>query len=147
MQEFLFWWSVISTALSVIFLGVSIWQIVDGRKQKERSNAQVKIWMQDANGITQGLSRIIQTKHSTVEDVCAAIWALHSSSFALYQSLFEERAVTEDEFKEQQKRIAEEARKSMEQNAESNRGNQPGPAGAGAKETGKSSASSKKRTG
>ncbi len=114
MQDFLFWWSVISTALSVIFLGVSIWQIVDGRKQKERSNAQVKIWMQDANGIVQGLSRIIQIKYSTVEDIKNSAYVLHASAFALYQSLFEERAVTEDEYKQQQKEFMEQLKKQQE---------------------------------
>lgn len=117
MNDFAFWWSVISTVLSVIFLGISIWQVVEGRKQKERSNAQVKIWMQDANGITQGLARIIRDNNegrfSTTNDVCNAIWALHSCSFALYQSLYEERTITEDEFRKQQKDILEEAKKAQ----------------------------------
>ncbi len=115
MQDFIFWWSVVSTIFSVIFLGVSIWQIVEGRKQKERSNAQVKIWMQDANGLTQALLRIIQDnlakRYSSTNDVCNAVWAIHASSFALYQSLYEERAVTEDEYKQQQKEINEQLKK------------------------------------
>ncbi len=119
MQDFFFWWSVVSTILSVIFLGVSIWQIVDGRKQKERSNAQVKIWMQDANGITQALGRIIQDnlggRYSSTNDVCNTIWAVHASSFALYQSLYEERAVTEDEYKQQQKEFKEQLKKQQEE--------------------------------
>jgi hypothetical protein len=115
MQDFLFWWSVITTALSVIFLGVSIWQIVEGRKQKERSNAQVKIWQQDANGVAQALIRIIQdnlaTRYTTTNDVCNAIWAVQASSFALYQSLYEERAVTEEEYKQQQKEFQEQLKR------------------------------------
>ncbi len=119
MNDFIFWWSVVSTILSVIFLGVSIWQIVDGRKQKERSNAQVKIWMHDANGISQGLIRIIQdnlsTRYSSTNDVCNAIWALQSSAFALYQSLYEERAVTEEEYRQQQKELSEQLKKQQDQ--------------------------------
>ncbi|HVZ58698.1 MAG TPA: hypothetical protein VG935_03035 [Patescibacteria group bacterium] len=118
MQDFIFWWSVVSTILSVVFLGVSIWQVVDNRKQKERSNAQVKIWMQDANGVTQALARVIQDnlagRYSSTNDVCNAIWAIHASSFALYQSLYEERAITEDEYKEQQKEFKEQLKKQQE---------------------------------
>jgi len=134
MQEFIFWWSVVSTILSVILLGVSIWQIVEGRKQKERSNAQVKIWMQNANGISLGLRRIIQDnidkRYSKVNDVCNAIWALEASAFSLYQSLYEERAVTEKEFKEKQKRLEEEARDLRnQQNAQSTGGSESRPTG------------------
>jgi len=114
-MDFFFWWSVVSTIISIILLAFSIQQYVEGRKQKERSNAQVKIWMQDANGITQALLRIIKDnidkRYSSADDVCNAIWAVHASCFALYQSLYEERAVTEEEYKEQQKEFFDQIKK------------------------------------
>lgn len=148
MENIIFWWSVISTVLSVVFLGVSIWQIVDGRKQKERSNAQVKIWMQDANGIVQGLARMIQINYSTTEDIKNSIYTLHASAFALYQSLFEERAVTEEEFREQQKQIAKDVKKAFQQQqAVQSRSAPSQPVEERARQTEESTSSSTKGTG
>lgn len=66
--------------------------------------------MQDANGISQALTRIVQDnlsqRYSTTNDVCNAVWAIQGIAAALYQSLYEERCVTEKEYIEQQKRIA-----------------------------------------
>lgn len=99
-----FWWSVISTILTIIFLFDSIHQ---RRKQK----AQVKIWMQDATGISQALKRIVVDNnsgfYSTSKDITNAIWAVESCAFSLYQSLYEERVVTEKEYKIRQKKLAE----------------------------------------
>lgn len=73
--------------------------------------AQVKVWMQDANGVSNALNRIVvdnlQHRYSTTNDVCNAVWAIHATSFALYQSLYEERCVTEKEYKERQRKISE----------------------------------------
>ena len=67
--------------------------------------------MQDANGIHQALQRIVSDnlnkRYSTTDDVCNAIWAIHAATFALYQSLYEERCITEEEYKEGQKKISE----------------------------------------
>ena len=109
--EFLFWWSVISTIVGVVLLCCSIWQYFQSRNERDKANAQVKVWMNDANGISAALSRIVAdnlaNRYSSTNDVCNAVWAIQSSSFALYQSLYEERCISEKEYKERQKRISD----------------------------------------
>ncbi len=110
-QDFLFWWSIVSTIIGVILLCFSIWQYLAGKNQAEKIKAEVKVWMQDANGISQSLTRIVQDnlgkRYSSTNDVCNAVWAVQASAAALYQSLYEERCVTEEEYKERQKKIAD----------------------------------------
>lgn len=110
-----FWWSIVTTILSILFLIVSIWQYFEGLKQKERNTAQVKVWMQGANGVSLSLQRIVQDnlskRYSSTNDVCNAVWAVHANAFSLYQSLYEERSITEKEYKEQQKELIAELRK------------------------------------
>jgi len=112
---FTFWWSVISTIIGVILLCVTLWQTKAARDEKKRSNSQVKIWMQDANGISLAMQRIIRDnldgRYSSTNDIANAVFALQTAAFALYQSLYEERCVTEKEYKEQQKKIQEEFEK------------------------------------
>ena len=110
MQDFLFWWSVVSTILGVLLLCFSIWQYKEGENQKEKIKAQVKVWMQQANGLQQSLNRVVNDnlnkRYSSTDDVCNTIWAIERSAFSLYQSLYEERCVTEEEYKEHQNQIA-----------------------------------------
>jgi uncharacterized protein YoxC len=120
---FTFWWSIVSTILGVVFLCTSIWQFLEARNSDDKLKSQVKVWMQHAHGISEGLTKIVQDnltgRYSTTNDVCNAVWSVQSSAFALYQSLYEERCVTEEEYKERQKRIAErvEAQQSTNSNA------------------------------
>lgn len=101
MYNFFFWFSALSLVINVILIVLAYRQYVAGRKERDRRNAQVKIWMQSANGIQVALIRIIQDKwqdlYSSVQDVTNTIHALHSSTFAIYQSLYEERTLTEKE--------------------------------------------------
>ena len=90
-MDIFFWISVITTILSVILTVIAIWQYKNGQSQADRIKAQVKIWMQDANGISQGMKRIVSDNlagryHST-NDVCNAIWGLEATAFSLYQGL------------------------------------------------------------
>ena len=109
--DFFFWWSVVSTSISIILLAFSIWQYWVGRSKNEKSQAQTKVWMQDANGISEGLRRIVVDnlggRYSSTNDVCNAIWSVHASANALYQSLYEERCVTEEEYRARQKKLSE----------------------------------------
>lgn len=111
MDNFLFWWSIISTIIGVFLLCFSIWQYLKGKSQEEKIRAQIKVWMQDANGLSNALKRIISdnlnTRYSSTNDVCNAIWSIEASAFALYQSLYEERCVTEKEYKARQKVLAD----------------------------------------
>lgn len=115
--NFFFWWSVVSTIISIILIGFSIWQYLKARYSEERGRAQVKIWMQDANGISQGLVRIVQdnldNRYTSTNDMANSVWSLQSASFSLYQSLYEERCVTEEEFKQLQKELQEKVKKSQ----------------------------------
>lgn len=67
--------------------------------------------MQDANGVHWGLQRIVQDnldkRYSSTNDMANAVWATDSSAFALYQSLYEERCVTEKDYTQEQKEIRE----------------------------------------
>lgn len=110
--DFFFWWSIISTILGFTFVCISIWQYWQSQSKEEKIKAQVKVWMQDANGITAALKGIIMTKYgsdkfSSIPDVFNAIEAVQEASSALYQSLYEERCVTEDEYRARQKRKAD----------------------------------------
>ncbi|MDD5032855.1 MAG: hypothetical protein PHC85_01945 [Candidatus Pacebacteria bacterium] len=111
MENFLFWWSIVSTFIGVILLCFSIWQYKDGKNQSGKIRAQVKVWMEQANGLSLALQRIVadnlSKRYSTTNDVCNAVWALQISAFSLYQSLYEERCVTEEEYKARQKKIAD----------------------------------------
>ena len=109
--NFFFWWSVVSTIIGMILVYYSIWQHSKVKNQEEKTKAQIKVWMQGANGISDALRRVvgdnIDKRYSTTNDVCNAVWAIQSSAFSLYQSLYEERCVTEKEYKEGQKKIAD----------------------------------------
>jgi hypothetical protein len=65
--------------------------------------------MELANGLSNSLQRIISDningRYSTTNDVCNTIFALQASAFSLYQSLHEERCITEDEYIARQKRL------------------------------------------
>ncbi|MEO8581524.1 MAG: hypothetical protein ABI425_02980 [Patescibacteria group bacterium] len=115
--DFFFWLSVATSTISAVLLFISIWQYFDAQKERDKNKAQVKVWMQDANGLAQALRRIVvdnlEKRYSSTDDVCNAIWALHASSFSLYQSLYEERCVTEKEYKEQQKQLMEELKRTQ----------------------------------
>lgn len=114
-DSFTFWWSMFSTTIGVILLCVTIWQTKAARNEKKRSSSQVKIWMQDANGISLAMQRIVRDnldgRYSSTNDLANSIFALQTTAFALYQSLYEERCVTEEEYKEQQKKFQEEFEK------------------------------------
>lgn len=99
-------------------LGVKAWY--DAKNKK----AQVKIWMQDANGLQVSLARIIQDnlggRYSSTNDMANAIWSLQSIAFSLYQSLYEERCLDEKEFIKEQQAL----RKELNENDRKSRKNQ-----------------------
>ncbi|MCL5094326.1 MAG: hypothetical protein M1355_04310 [Patescibacteria group bacterium] len=117
-ENLLFWWSVISTVLNVGLLLASVWLLSAEKERAKRKNSQVKIWQQDANGLSAALQRMISDVHNglytTTQDMANTLWALQALAFSLYQSLFEERAITEDEYKQQQKELVEEYKKSRQ---------------------------------
>ena len=119
MYDFFFWFSVVSLIINIILMVFAYGQIVGGRKEKERRNAQVKIWMQSAQGLHEALLRIIQDKwadlYSSVQDVTNTVHAVHATAFAHYQSLYEERAITEEEYKQEQKELRESIRTNSKQ--------------------------------
>lgn len=114
------WWSIISTIIGIILLIVSVWLLVANKKERERRTAQVKIWQHHANGISLGLKRIVQDAntnfYSNLKDVTSAVWAVETSAFSLYQSLYEERTITEDEYKQEQKEMREELKNKNQSN-------------------------------
>ncbi len=122
-MDFFFWWSVISTVIGILLLIVSIWQYFKAKAQENKVQAQVKVWMQDANGIGGALNRIVvdnaSGRYSSANDVCNAVLAVHSCANALYQSLYEERCVTEEEYRARQKRLADAIDKQQMQQLES----------------------------
>jgi Rps23 Pro-64 3,4-dihydroxylase Tpa1-like proline 4-hydroxylase len=109
MAQIIFWYSIISTVVGLILLVISVGLTVKAWLDAQNKKMQVKIWMQDANGIQQALSRIIRDnldkRYSSTNDMANAIFAVQASAFALYQSLYEERCLTEAEFKEDQQEL------------------------------------------
>lgn len=67
--------------------------------------------MQQASGISNALQRIIQDRwqnlYSSLKDVVNTVHAVEASANSLFQSLYEERNYTEEEYKEEQKRLRE----------------------------------------
>ena len=102
-----FWWSILSSLVNLILLIVSVALAVYTWRETQNKKGQVKIWMNDANGVQQSLQRIIidnlQRRYTTTNDMANAVWAVQSMAFSLYESLFEERVIKEKDFiKEQQ---------------------------------------------
>jgi hypothetical protein len=116
--DFFFWWSIVATIISLFLLCFSIWQHLSVESEVRKGDAQVKIWMQDANGLRAGLQTIVvncivppnqqaTSKYSSVNDVGMAVYAFSSAAQALYQSLYEERCITEEEYRQQQKKFSD----------------------------------------
>lgn len=111
--DFSFWISIIMTITSFFFAALSLWQYWEARSEKKKGDAQVKIWMQDAQGLDNAMRMIginainnaSANTYSSVNDVGLAVYALASSAKGLYQSLYEERCVTEQEYTSQQREI------------------------------------------
>lgn len=101
--------NVTSLVLNVILTIISVGLAVANWKDAQKKNDQVKIWMEQANGISVALQRIIQDKwqglYSSVNDITNAVYVAQASAFSLYQSLYEERILSEKEVKEHQKRL------------------------------------------
>lgn len=109
---------ILSISLNVILLMVSVGLVVNSWKDQQKKKDQVKVWMEQANGISQALQRIIQDKwsnlYTSINDITNTINAVHASAFALYQSLYDERFLTEKETKEHQMKIRAKIDKDME---------------------------------
>jgi hypothetical protein len=99
----------ISLIFNVVLTVISAGLIVASWRDARSKKSQVKIWMEQANGIQQALQRIIADifggNYSSIKDLAAAVNALHASAFAHYQSLYDERILTEKEVKEHQMKI------------------------------------------
>lgn len=109
MENFLFWWSVVSTILGVLFLIANIAQLVAYikeksliLKEKEIHKGQVKVWQHHANGIQMGLFIMTVGKFSTVDDLRECVKAIQQDARSLYVSLNEERLFSDEEIKEKQ---------------------------------------------
>jgi hypothetical protein len=120
--DFFFWWSVVSTIIAIATTIGSVWllciaikQATQAESEKNRKKDQVKIWMQHADGVSLGLKRLVKDnfdkRYSSTQDIGNAVWAIEANAFALRQSLYEERCMTEPEYKQQQKEIMEELKK------------------------------------
>ena len=109
--DFFFWWSIVSTLTGLAFAAISIWQYWENKSQLEKNKAQVKVWMQDANGIRTALQRVVRDnldkRYSSTDDMGNSVWGIEATAAALYQSLYEERCVTEEEYRERQRKLAE----------------------------------------
>lgn len=98
-----------SLVINVVLIVISVGLAVAAWKDNQNKKSQVKIWMEQANGVQQGLQNIIEDKwrglYSGVNDITNAVWVVKASAFALYQSLYDERVITEKEYKEHQMKI------------------------------------------
>ncbi len=108
-MTFIDWFSIASLVLNVLLIVLSVALAVNSWKADKRSKSQVKIWMEQANGLNQALLRIIQNKwaglYSTVADVTNSVHIAQAASFSLYQSLYDERVVSEENYKARQEKL------------------------------------------
>lgn len=109
--------TVLSLVINVLLIIISVALTVIAWKDKKNNKSQVKIWMEQANGIQNALQRVISDKwqgnYSTINDITSAIWSVHASAFSLYQSLYDERVTTEKEYKERQAQIKDKIEKEL----------------------------------
>lgn len=67
--------------------------------------------MEQANGVSEALLRIIRDKwndlYSDKSDITNAVNSVQASAFSLYQSLYDERVLTEKEYKAHAMKIRE----------------------------------------
>ena len=98
------WVSVVSVIINIVLIIISVGLAVDAWHERKRRNSQVKIWMEQANGVNQALIRIVQDKwhnlYSSVSDIPNVINAVQASTLSLWTSLYEERVLSEKEYKE-----------------------------------------------
>ena len=127
MENFLFWWSIVSTVLGIIFLLINVAQLVAYTKEKslilkekEIHKSQVKVWQHHANGIEMGLFIITLGKYSTVDDIRESVKAVHQTARFLTQSLNEERLFSDEEIKEKQIQQEKETQDRLKNTAQSN---------------------------
>ena len=108
-MTFIDWFSIASIVLNVLLIMLSVGLAVNSWKANNRNKSQVKIWMEQANGLNQALLRIIWNKwenlYSTVTDVTNSVHIAQAASFSLYQSLYDERVVSEEDYKARQEKI------------------------------------------
>ncbi|MEJ0002201.1 MAG: hypothetical protein WDN09_03455 [bacterium] len=98
------WWSIFSTILNILLLCFSLWQYLKGQEQGKRNKAQIKIWMLDAKGILNALIKVQTLKHTKTSDAHNAISMIEAAANAMHQSLYEERVLEEEDYKESEKR-------------------------------------------
>jgi len=101
-NQFLLWWSIISTVLGVAFLLWDIWQFASNKKEKTVHKSQVKIWQHHASAIFHGSTVLVQGEFSSVKDVQQAAKITQAAAMSMQISLNEERLFSEQEIKEQQ---------------------------------------------
>lgn len=108
----------ISLVFNVVLTIVSAGLVVAAWRDTRSKKSQVKIWMEQANGIQQALQRIIADvfagTYSSTKDIAASVHALQASAFAHYQSLYDERILTEREVKQHQMKLREKIDRDME---------------------------------
>ena len=102
---------VVSLLVNALLVAISLGLVVDAWKERQRRNSQVKIWMEQANGVSEALLRIIRDKwndlYSDKSDITNAVNSVQASAFSLYQSLYDERVLTEKEYKAHAMKIRE----------------------------------------
>ncbi|MDB5204415.1 MAG: hypothetical protein JWP09_443 [Candidatus Taylorbacteria bacterium] len=98
------WWSIVSTIINIILVCFSIWQYLEAENQKKKTKSQVKIWMQDAKGIVAALNKVQGIHHTKISDMCNSISMVEAFANSLYQSLYEERVVKEEDYQETEKK-------------------------------------------
>lgn len=109
MENFIVWWSVISTVLGVLFLIANVAQLVAYlkeksliQKEKEIHKGQVKVWQHHARGIEMGLFAISSKPFESINDLKTSIVAMQQCATTLHTSLNEERLFSDTEIKERQ---------------------------------------------
>lgn len=116
MQITLDWITIISFVISLVFAGITIYQIVSSKKEEENTKAKVKLWQKSAEGLKNGLLGVAMNPNNFTNknDIASAVQSLAQVATSFDDSFVEERFYTEKEVKEKRETTLKEQKKLFE---------------------------------
>lgn len=95
------WLTLASFTLNLFFAGITIYQIVNTKKEEENTKAKVKLWQKTAEGLKNGLLGIAMNPNNFTNksDIAAAVQTAAQVATSFDDSFVEERFYTEKEVK------------------------------------------------
>lgn len=85
--DFFTWFSIVSLIVNVILILITQHQINEADKQKERTSAQISIWVEYSKAIVSALSQVQKSKHSKDTDILNNVSLIELTAMYFYGSL------------------------------------------------------------